>query len=187
MSEDLKKVYQGAGAADRYYEGQTPTDLLRGKKVGSHGELMQPTLVGWYQQKGRRDPDVLIRTSKGATPQYLDADLTDLAVESKELELTAEILRNADQYIVKGCRTVKGDHRGISVFDKRNPVLRNFEWFLIPAGTRLHEALAITRDHAKLSKADPIHYTVAPKDDMPLSLFLQCLKGVGDQARLLKD
>jgi hypothetical protein len=41
MSGELKRIYEGAGALDRYYDGQTPVDLFRGKKIGSHGELMQ--------------------------------------------------------------------------------------------------------------------------------------------------
>ncbi len=187
MSDELKRVYEGAGALDRYYDGHTPIDLLRGKKIGSHGDLMQPTLIGWYSKNhDPRIPDVLVKNQKGATPQYLGADLDKLAVESKELELTAEILRNADQYIVKGCRTMKGKHRGISVFDKKNAVLNGFDWFVIPANTELPAALAVTRDDNALSSPKPIHYTVAPKDDMPLLLFLQYLKSIGDQAKLLK-
>lgn len=52
MSEQLKKVYQHANALDRYYEERTPIDLLRAKKIGSHGDLMQPTLIGWYAKRG---------------------------------------------------------------------------------------------------------------------------------------
>jgi hypothetical protein len=33
---------------------------------------------------------------------------------------------------------MSGDHRGVSVFDKTNPRLRNFDWFKIPADTPLH-------------------------------------------------
>ncbi len=187
MSDELKRVYEGAGALDRYYDGQTPVDLFRGKKIGSHGELMQPTLIGWYSKKGTRDPDVLVRNQKGVTPQYIDADLEKLATESKELELTTEILRHADQYIVKGCRTMKGKHRGISVFDKKNGILRDFEWYKIAAKSKLPDALAVTRDEPALSKSTPIHYTIAPKDDMPLSLFLQYLRSIENQASISKD
>lgn len=186
MSEQLKKVYQNANALDRYYEERTPIDLLRAKKIGSHGDLMQPTLIGWNSQRGPRHPDVLVKNQKDESPQYLDAGLSQLAIETKELELTTEILRNADKYVVRGCRTMKGNHRGISVFDKQNAVLRGFDWYLIPANTELPAALAVTRDEPALSKPTPIHYTVAPKDDMPLSLFLQYLKSVGDQSKLVK-
>lgn len=186
MTDQLKRVYEQAGALDRYYDERTPIDLLRAKKIGSHGDLMQPTLIGWYAARGPRDPDVLVRNQQGDTPQYLDAAMEQLAVESRELELTTEILRNADKYMVRGCRTMKGNYRGISVFDKKNAVLRGFDWYLIPAATALPPALAVTRDETALTKTTPIHYTVAPKDDMPLSLFLQYLKGLGDQAKLVK-
>lgn len=51
--------------------------------------------------------------------------------------------------------------------------------------TKIPKSLAVTRDEdwrppAKTPEEealrDPVHYTVAPKDDMPLSLFLQHLK-----------
>ncbi len=184
MSDDLKNVYKGAGALDRYFDGNTPVDLFRGKKVGSHGDLMQPTLVGWLTTLGRRDPDVLVRNQKGISPQYVGEGFSQLATDGKEFTLTAEILRNADQYVVKGCRTMDGMHRGISVFDKRNPKLKAFDWYLIPAGSKLPDALAVTRDRPEFSSVRPIHYTLAPKDDMPLSLFLQYLKSMENQASL---
>lgn len=184
MTNELKRVYEGAGALDRYYDDVTPVDLLRAKKIGSHGELMQPTIIGWYTKNmATREPDILIRNSAGKSPQYMDDALERLAIEGKDLQLTADILRHADQYIVKGCRTMKGKHRGISLFDKKNAVLKGFAWFCIPANTKLPDALAITRDEESKIRPIPIHYTVAPKDDMPLSLFLQYLKVLGNQAK----
>jgi hypothetical protein len=77
---------------------------------------------------------------------------------------------------VQGCRTIKGDHRGLSLFDKSNARLP-FAWFRIPAGSKIPPGIAVTRDSDDENDDNAaIHYTVAPKDDMPLSLFLQHLK-----------
>lgn len=186
MSDELKNVYKGAGALDRYFDGRTPVDLYRGQKKGAKGDFMQPTIIGWYTRDDARNPDVLLRDKNGASPQYNGEGFANLVTEGKELKLTAEILRNADQYIVKGCRTMNGLHRGVSVFDKKNPRLA-FDWYVIPANAKLPDALAVTRDVPELTRPTPIHYTLAPKDDMPLSLFLQYLKGMGQQAKLSKD
>ena len=117
------------------------------------------------------------------SPQYKNGDVDDdLITEGKQKPVTAEILRNADQYIVKGCRTMSGEHRGVSVFDKKNAALKNFDWFKIPAGTDIPEGLAVTRDASYTVSAKPIHYTLAPKDDMTLSLFLQQLRSMAAKA-----
>lgn len=81
-------------------------------------------------------------------------------------------------YVLKGCRsTSKHDpHRGVSVFDATRP-FHQMSWYLIPAGTPIPPGLAITKDADFGKNGEPIHYTIAPKDDMPLSLFLQHLKG----------
>lgn len=75
-----------------------------------------------------------------------------------------------------------GSHRGVSVFDKHNPRLTHFDWYRIPHGTKIPDALAVTRDSASKTSMLPIHYTITPKDDMPLPLFLQHLKTIGAQA-----
>ncbi len=186
MSDELRNIYKGAGALDRYFESKTPVDLFRGQKIGAQGDFMLPTIIGWYSKQVPRRPDILINDQSGGTPQYENMDSGQLATEGKELKLTAEILCNADQYVVKGCRTMIGHHRGVSVFDKKNPRLR-FDWYIIPANSKLPEALAVTRDDVKTSKPDPIHYTIAPKDDVPLPLFLQYLRSIGAQAKLSKD
>lgn len=178
MSDALRKVYEGSGALDRFFDKQTPVDLFRGRRMGTLGDLMQPTLIGWLTTGSMRPPDVLVQNAKGVSPQYNNGDFQSVTVEGKDKALTAEILRNADQYIVKGCRTMSGLHRGISVFDKKNGKLRNFDWYKIPANSKLPDALAITRDKPEKTAVDPIHYTIAPKDDMPLALFLQYLKGI---------
>ena len=70
--------------------------------------------------------------------------------------------------IVRGCRTTHGMYRGISTFDRKGD-FPGFKWYKLPAGTKIPEGLAITQDSAKPNAAN--HYTIAPKDDMPLALF----------------
>jgi hypothetical protein len=184
MTDELKKVYENANALGRFFDGQAPVDVFRGRRSGDKTELMQPTLIGWYVQLEARRPDVLLEGARDKlSPQYKCGDMHDeLVTESKQKPVTAEILRNADQYIVKGCRTMSGEHRGVSVFDKKNAGLKNFDWFKIPAGTGIPEGLAVTRDASFTVSTKPIHDTVAPKDDMTLSLFLQQLKSMATKA-----
>jgi hypothetical protein len=180
VSDDLKRVYENQGALDRYYDGQIPRDLFRGRKQGSSEDLMQPTLIGFYRRETPRLPDVLVTNDKGKSPQFRDDARTALVVEDANGTVTADIVRNADKYMVKGCRTVSGDYRGVSVFDRKNTRLP-FDWFKLPKGTNLPDALACTRD-GPLESASAVHYTVAPKDDMSLSLFLQHLKALAASA-----
>ena len=186
MTDELKNTYENAGALDRFFDEKTPIDLFRGQKIGGRAELMQPTLIGWHTKNEPRHPDVLVNDSIGVSPQYVGGDLSALVTEGKDGAETENILRNADKYIVKGCRTMAGKHRGISVFDKKNQVLRNFDWYKIEKGTDIPEPLAVTRDSPLLESIRPIHYTIAPKDDMPLPLFLQHLKSLGSKSKLDK-
>ena len=136
---------------------------------------MQPTLIGFRLKRGPRKPDVLFRDGKGVTPQYESDDINGAIALDTSGDLTRHILANAGDYVVQGCRTIHGEHRGLSVFDKMNPRLP-FTWFRIPAGAKIPPGIALTRDSDDEHSEDAIHYTVAPKDDMPLSLFLQHLK-----------
>lgn len=182
MSDELRKVYEGHGALDRYFDDTTPVDLFRGRRGGDSTDLMQPTLIGWYARLEPRHPDVKLVTAEGDTPQYVNGDHAQLVTEGRAKPVTADIIRRADQYVVKGCRTMSGDHRGVSVFDKKNTRLRDFEWHKLPSGTQIPAGLAVTRDATFKVSANPIHYTVAPKDDMTLSLFLQQLKVLAAKA-----
>lgn len=74
---------------------------------------------------------------------------------------------------------------GVSVFDMVNTALSNFDWFKLPANTSIPESLAVTRDADRARPGKPTHYTIAPKDDMPLSLFLQHLKGMAAAAKTI--
>jgi hypothetical protein len=94
--------------------------------------------------------------------------------ETNSKPLTQEIIGDASKYIVKGCRTTKGDYRGVSTFDMINPRARDVEWFYIQADTKIPPGLAVTKDGDK-RPGEALHYTVAPKDNMSFPLFLQHL------------
>ena len=58
-----------------------------------------------------------------------------------------------------------------------DPRRKNHNWMRLPANTEIPPGLAVTRDEKPGAPSDtPVHHTIAPKDDMPLSLFLQYLK-----------
>ena len=183
MSDILKKIYSESKIADRFYEGVTPCKLYRGLKKGSKIGLMTPTIIGFYKRNEPRPPDVLILDEGNVSPQY--TEFGELITESQAKPLTREILDNADKYTVKGCRCTRGNHRGLSLFNGYNYKLP-FEWYLIEENTDIPEGLAITRD-APHSNQGITHYTVAPKDDMPLSLYLVQLNALGKNALLIRN
>lgn len=199
MTDELKKIYGEASKMDRYFDSTTPCELFRGVDKGSKVALMQPTLIGFYKRKqdpenpnGKiadltraRRPDVfLIDQKTGESPQYDGGRDAGLLIEEhrKKMEITAEILKNADDYMVLGCRTMKhsAPHRGLSLFNGVNKSLP-FDWFLIKANTKIPEGLAVTRD-ADTTEKGVVHYTVAPKDDMTLALYLVQLRTLGQDA-----
>jgi hypothetical protein len=95
-----------------------------------------------------------------------------------------KIVERDNQQFVLGCRCVKGDFRGVSTFDKKVTWFgsRTTKHFRISAGTGIPAGLAVTREHKNAQGA--YHYTIAPKDDMPLALFLQQLKTMSQHAVL---
>ena len=186
MSDDLKNIYEAAGKSDRFFDSTTPIDLFRGQKTGDPFDLLQPTLIGWVvQSSGRpRDPDVLLTDASGRSPQYKDGHPeSELVTEPRSKPTTAQLVSDASAYVVKGCRTLNGNFRGVSVFDKANNRLGGFDWFRIPSNTQIPPGLAVTRDGDRARPGESLHYTIAPKDDMPLSLFLQHLKGFSAVAK----
>lgn len=94
------------------------------------------------------------------------------------------VVERDKQQFVLGCRCVKGDYRGVSTFDMKGTWFgsRTTQHFRIPADTQIPPGLAVTRDHRNAQGA--YHYTIAPKDDMPRSLFLQQLKTMSQHAML---
>lgn len=89
-----------------------------------------------------------------------------------------------NQRIVLGCRCIKGDYRGVSTFDLKVTWYgaKTTKHFKIPADTGIPPGLAVTKDYQNDHGA--FHYTIAPKDDMPLPLFLQHLKTMHQKATL---
>lgn len=94
------------------------------------------------------------------------------------------VVERDNQKVVLGCRCTKGDFRGISTFDMKVTWFgsRTTKHFKIPTDTKIPDGLAVTKDHQNPQGA--YHYTIAPKDDMPLSLFLQQLKVMNERATL---
>ncbi|WP_338845552.1 hypothetical protein V8J88_17695 [Massilia sp. W12] len=96
-----------------------------------------------------------------------------------------KVIERDGQSVVLGCRCLSGHFRGISLFDITitwlGPKWRNY---LIPAGTPIPGALMVTRDHYSRGTG-ATHYTLGPKDDMPLALFIQTLKAVALHAKLV--
>ncbi len=199
MTDELRKIYGAASKMDRYFDKATPCELFRGVPKGSKVALMQPTLIGFYKRKpdpkdprkkipdltSGRHPDVLVTDPKtGKTPQYEGGTTKGIMLEEhrKKMEITAQIIRDADDYMVAGCRTMNAaDHyRGLSLFNGANKKLP-FNWFLIAEGTDIPDGLAVTRD-ADVTKKGIVHYTVAPKDDMTLALYLVQLRALGKDA-----
>ena len=141
MSNELKKLYQAAGKLKYYFDERTPCDLYRGQSRKEKKEGL-PIL---YPNPGFPRRDGTVR-------------LPDVKIEER-----------AGVKWVKGCRCIHGDFRGISTFDRPNPSLMGFDWFLLKKETPIPEALAITQDSDIPGKTN--HYTIAPKDDMTLDLF----------------
>ena len=77
-----------------------------------------------------------------------------------------EVTRNGERWVL-----VKDKPRGLSTFDKPGiPPGKGWEYYRIPAGTRLPEGLAIVEDNYN-EKFKATHYTIAPAFDMPISQF----------------
>ena len=114
MSNKLKKIYSSANKLDRYCDTKTPCKLYRGLKKGSAVGLMVPTIFGFYKRNEPRNPDVFISDSVSTSPQFKTDGV--LVTESKSQPLTHEILKESDKYMVRGCRTMSGEYRGLSRF-----------------------------------------------------------------------
>lgn len=151
MSDDLKKIYAAEKLLHRYFDKEVPCDLFRGQQA-REAKLGLPII---YPNPGFTKADGSIRPP-------------DILIEE----------RDGIQFVV-GCRTIRGKYRGISVFDRANSALRSFKWYKLPAGVKIPEALAITQDDNYSDM--PNHYTIAPKDDMPLDLFQAWIKILCDQ------
>lgn len=184
MSDALKKKYEQAGQLANFFDKNVPTDLYRRRNVGDKTPIMQPVLIGFGNPESPREPDVYLTNEKGLSPQYEGATMLR---EPGSKPLTRQIIEDATKYVVRGCRGPDTDFRGVSTFDMKNPFAPpNVEWFYIPEGTEIPPGLAVTADGKKFP-GKPRHYTIAPKDDMPLPLFLQHLKGLAAMVKKAQD
>ena len=155
MSDELKTIYETAKLQHRYFDSKTPCDLFRGQSRAEEKQGLS-----------------LLHPNPGFTRSDKSVRLADVKIEER-----------GDKKFVLGCRSTRGDFRGISTFDRTNPALKNFSWHKLPKDTDIPEALAVTQDSAFKDKAN--HYTIAPKDDMTLELFLVWLKALSD--KMTKD
>ncbi|KQU75636.1 MULTISPECIES: hypothetical protein [unclassified Rhizobacter] len=162
MTNELKRIYEREGKTPRYFDDEVPCELFRGQHPDEYKAqqfLLQPH-PGYTR-----------------TNQQTGQTVTRLA-DVKVVE------RNGEQFVL-GCRCTSGEYRGLSTFDKPvswfKPSWFNFS---IAAGTKLPPGLAVTKDGYNRMR-NATHYTIAPKDDMPLGLFLQTLKVLADQARFI--
>ena len=104
MPDDLRKIYETAGRLQYYFDDKVPCDLFRGQ---SKTEAKQGLPI-LYPNPGFKLKDGSDR-------------LPDVMI----------VVENGKQ-IVKGCRSTKGDYRGISTFDRKNSKLSGFKWFKLP-------------------------------------------------------
>lgn len=160
MSDELKRIYGKEGLSGRYFEDSTPCPLWRAQSSEDY----------------RRE--VFIMTPH---PGYQKKDKDGRVIKNRLPDV--KIVQRDGRAIVLGCRCIAGDYRGISVFDKQVTWLGS-SWvnYEIPKGTAIPEGLALTKDHF-IERHSATHYTIAPKDDMPLELFLQTLKVVASKAK----
>jgi hypothetical protein len=99
-----------------------------------------------------------------------------------------KVIKVDGQDVVCGCLTEKGNkHWGVSTFDGHvRPTVDHTAMYEIPKNVKLHEGLVITKDKYQ-PKWKATHYTIAPKNDMTVGLFEQCLKEVAAQCTKIKD
>ena len=151
MSSELRDLYEKNGLLRFYFDKHVPKDLFRGR---SRDDLRKERPI-FYPHEGF--------TRKDGSKRLPDVEIIE---------------RNGKKF-VRGCRCIRGDYRGISVFVRINEKLIGYKWFVVKKGAIIPEALAITQDG---DRNDINHYTIAPKDEMPLELFAVWLRQLAEQA-----
>ena len=132
--------------------------------------------------------DTTTPTALWRAQKKTDFDAGEMALQphpGSETRLSdVKVVERDNQLFVLGCRCIKGDYRGVSTFDMKVTWFgsKTTKHFKIPADTRIPEGLAVTKDHKNPQGA--YHYTIAPKDEMPIALFLQQLKTMCQRATL---
>lgn len=95
MSDELKRIYERADIANRYFDRETPCELWRGLRPPDHkaGMFLFEPHPG-YTKVDKATGRAIVRP---ADVKIVDRD---------------------GQKIVWGCRCTRGDFRGLSTFDK---------------------------------------------------------------------
>jgi hypothetical protein len=151
MPDDVRRIYEAAGLLRYYFDEKVPRDLFRGQRWSDARQGL-PVLR----------PD-LGRARKDGTARLPDV----------------KIVEQDGKQVVKGCRCIKGDYRGLSTFDRKDSTLGGFKWHRLPKSTDIPVGLAITQDSDRADR--PNHFTIAPKDDMPIELFQVWLNAFASQ------
>jgi len=149
VSDELKNLYRDADSLRFYFDDAVPRDLFRGQSK-SEAKQGLPVL---HPNPGFKRKDGSVR-------------LPDVKVVQRE-----------GKQVVLGCRCLAGDYRGVSTFDRKNTKLGGFTWHRLAKGVAIPKALAIMQDSDFTDRAN--HFTIAPKDDMPLDLFQVWLNDLG--------
>jgi hypothetical protein len=152
----MRDAYEKAGELKYFFDKTVPVDLWRGQKEKDH----------------KQGNFVLAPITEKV--EFITGDKKRIRLPDVEV-----FHRNGEPWI-KGCRTTRrGDqHWGISLFDRRPAFAARSGWvnFKVPKGTPIPPSLAVTQD-GDVPGADN-HYSIAPKDDMPLALFVAHLKEI---------
>ena len=156
ISNELREIYEKAGLIHRFFETKTPLDLYRAQS--------------FKDEEAGRD---LIYPHPGYKPKNGPPRLPDV-----------EEFKQGNETFVRGCRTIKGDYRGVSMFDRVNPRFKGGKWYRLPKDTEIPPALAVLQD-GELDPNRETHFTIAPKDNMPKALFQVWLNALG--AKLVKN
>ncbi|HXI56849.1 MAG TPA: hypothetical protein VNO55_12370 [Polyangia bacterium] len=169
MADTMRQAYEAAGALRYYFDKTVPIDLWRGLKKS----VLRDRVAEVLRQGGKSPSDRDIAVE----PLTVGFEIVTPAGR-RWRQPDVEVFQQNGQPWIRGCRTTRtgGRHWGISLWDQQPAFAARGGWhsFRLPKGAPIPEALAVTQDDDHTS--GPNHYTLAPKDDMPLGLYVQWLK-----------